>query len=249
MARLFLLGILAFVLPIAANAGNVTKGGQFPTALEVVERARATIGSDRALDSVVTLSISGLIEPANSKLPEAGIRIIARKPASRRLEVHLEEVVETTVLNGGEGALIRSHPEEDLSWMRPLTEKEVRRMEYDTRRFFNFYRPDTKRGERIRHGGIERKRGVRCHKLVYSHPKGMRTTRYFAVHDATLVSTVSGSGLESVEVGRQTAGGIRFPERIDYYEGGDKLHSLVLSQVRVNKPLSAGVFAIPGNEN
>ena len=129
--------------------------------------------------------------------------------------------------------------------MRPLTGEELERVAYSTRQLFNFYKPDTEYGETVSHEGVEQRRGVRCHKLVYRYPDGPSTTRYFSVSDGGLVTTVTDKGVEVVEVGARYEAGIRFPERTDYYQGGQKLHSMVLADLEVNKPLPSGIFTIP----
>ena len=131
------------------------------------------------------------------------------------------------------------------SQMRTMTEEELQRVVFNTRQLFSFFGADFKSGEKIAYKGIVQRRGVRCHKLRYSYPDGMTTTRYFAVNDDTLVSTVTDQGVESVEVGEQVVGGIKFPKRVEYYEGGKMLHTMVISEVKVNKPLKRGIFTIP----
>ena len=86
---------------------------------------------------------------------------------------------------------------------------------------------------------------MRCHKLLYSYPDGISTTRYFAVNDDMLVSTITDKGVESIEVGEQIIAGIKFPKRVEYYQGQKMLHTLVVRKVEVNKPLKRGIFTIP----
>jgi len=236
---------MKFILPVLLSLSALTAAAKAPSVSEIINRARATVGEEKALDSLVTLQMTGGIVPADPKMPEAALLIIARKPSSQRLEVKVDDLVETTILNGKRACIIRSNLESDASQMRLLEEKEFKRVKYSTRQYFGFYRPDFKNGEQVRYDGIEQRRGLRCHKLVYDYPDGTTTVRYFAVNDDHLVSTVSDSGVESVELGSQLIGGIRFPERVEYYEDGDKLHTIVLSNVFVNKPLPSGIFEIP----
>jgi len=212
---------------------------------DVINRARATLGSEEALDGLVTLKLVGGLEPADVKVPSATLLILARKPSSQRLEIKVDDMVETTILNGRRACIIRSNLNAEASKMRSLTEEELERVIYSTRQFFNFYRPDFQNGEKVVHEGTMTHRGVRSHKLSYSYPNGLKTTRYFSVEDDTLVSVVTDNGVESVNVGTQTIKGIKFPQRIEYYEDGRKLHTIVLSEVGVNVPMPAGVFDIP----
>jgi len=232
--------LLSTLLTVAASphAREITAG-------EVIDRARATVGADKALDGMVTLQLVGSLDPADPEIPSATLLIVARKPASQRLEIKVDDIVETTILNGKKGCIIRSNLSADASRMRDLVGPEMERVLYSTRQFFNFYRPDFKNGEKVRLEGIENHRGQRAYKLAYQYPGGLETVRYFSVEDDTLVATVTENGVESIGVGSQTVGGIRFPERIEYYEGERKLHTIVLAEVKVNKPLRSGIFDIP----
>jgi hypothetical protein len=213
----------------------------------IVERARATVGTESALNGLVTLQMNGWIEPSESKMPRAGILVIARKPCSQRLEVKVDDLVETTILEGDSGCIIRSNlnDPDNRSQIRVMADEELKRVAFSTRQFFSFYGADFKRGERVEYVGIEQRRGLRCHKLRYSYPDGISTTRYFAVNDDTLVSTVTDKGVESVEMGEQVIAGIKFPKRVEYYQDNKLLHTLVVRQVEVNKPLQRGIFTIP----
>lgn len=230
--------LIVFAAPLFAET---------PLVSDVVNRARANIGSDVALDSLVTLRMTGGIEPAdqNSKLPAATLLFVARKPCSQRLEVRVDDFVETTILSGKKGCIIRSNLNEEASQMCTLTAAELERVAFSTRQLFSFFRSDFKNGERISYHGTEQRRGMRCHKLIYAYPSGLSTTRYFSVGDGMLVSTVTDVGVESVEVGEQFVDGIRFPRKIECYENNTLLHTVVLLDIAVNKPLASGIFEIP----
>lgn len=232
---LFSMGLL--LCPLAAQ--------QAPSATDVINRARATLGATDKLDGVVTLKMVGTLEPADEKVPAATILIIARKPNSQRLEIRADDMVETTILNGRKACIIRSNLNAEASQMRKLTESERERVLHSTRQLFNFYRPDFKNGEKVAHEGRVTHRDKRAHKLKYKYPDGPETVRYFSIEDDTLVASVSDNNVESVNRGSQVVKGIKFPESIDYYEEGRKLHSIVLNEVLVNQPLAAGIFEVP----
>ena len=219
--------------------------GQAPSTADVINRARATVGEDKNLDGVVTLRMVGTLEPADPKVPAATVLIIARKPSSQRLEIRVDDLVETTILNGRKACIIRSKLKDGASQMRELTGPELERVLHSTKQFFNFYRPDFKNGEKVAYEGIENYRDTRCHKIIYNYPEGLNTIRYFSVSDDRLVATITENGVESVGVGEQIVKGIKFPQSIDYYEKGRKLHTIQLTEVQVNEPLQAGIFRIP----
>lgn len=220
--------------------------GYTPSAPEVLKRARATIATEERLKNLTTLQITGRLVPADSEKPEAIVHVVARKPLSQRLEVRVGEVVETTIINGDRSCMIRSNLSDDQSHrMRTLSDREQQRIAMSTRSLFAFFRPHYKGGETLTYAGIEQRRGVRSHKLIYRYPEGPETVRFFAVNDDTLVSVVTDQGVESVEVGAQIVDGIKFPEKIEYYEGGRHLHAFVIQAIKVNKPLTKGIFEIP----
>lgn len=236
--------LLYFSLLIGATVPSIAAEDSIKT---IIEDARATVGANAALDGLVTLRMSGIIEPADPKLPSAEILMIARKPCSQRLEVRIDNMIETTLLKGQSGCIIQSKlvDAEKRSQLRMMTAEEIKRMAFNTRELFNYYREDFANGESVRYEATEERRGVRCYKLVYSYPDGVSKTRYFSVDDKQLVSMVTDKGVESVEVGAQTVSGIRFPKQIEYYQAGQLLHTVVLNTVEVNKPLKVGVFTIP----
>lgn len=236
-----LLSSLSMLLALTLCAQEISEN-------QVIDRARATVGEEDKLNGLVTLRLVGSLEPIDAEMPSATILIVARKPCSQRLELKVDDIVETTILSGGKGCIIRSNLNADASQMRDLIGPELRRVEYSTRQFFNFYRPDFKNGEKVSLEGIENYRDQRCYKMLYEYPDGLKTIRYFSVADDTLVSTITENGVESIGVGSQTIEGIKFPERVEYYEGERKLHTIVLHEIHVNKPLLAGIFEIPEGE-
>lgn len=230
--------LCVLLFPWCANGSDVDA---------IIERARASIGSETALNRLVTLQLSGWIEPTDAQLPGAAILIIARKPCSQRMEVKINDLVETTILSGGSGCIIRSNlsDADKRSQMRVMSEAERQRVAFSTRQLFNFYLADVHNGERIRYGGIEQRRGLRCHKLLYAYSDDSFTTRYFTLNDNALISTVTDQGVESVEIGARVVAGIKFPQRIEYYQHNTRLHTIVLNTIKVNQPLQRGIFTIP----
>ncbi len=214
---------------------------------QIIERARAKVGSERALDGLTTLQFVGRIDSVATKVPDATIVMIARKPCSQRLEVRMGDIVESTILHGAEGCVVRTSISQSASQMRLLVPEELLRIKFSTRQFFSFFRPHSKKSERVSYQGIESYRGVRSHKLVYQYPDGMKTIRYFSVVDDNLIATVTDSGVESVGIGEQIVEGIKFPQKLEYYENGQMLHAIIFTDIKVNKPLTEGIFDIPTN--
>lgn len=219
-----------------------------PSAGEIVARARAQLGEESALEDLVTLQIIGRILPAAPDMPDAKVHLTARRPLSQRLEVKIDDIVETTIINGARSCMMRCNASvDDSHHMRPLSAKEAARLRFSTVNLFSFYRPDTRSGETLDYGGIVLHRGMRCHRLIYSCPDGSTSTRYFTVSNNRLISSLNCRGIETVESGEQSVGGIRFPRKIDSFQDGRLLHTFLLEQILVNKPLRAGVFTVPAH--
>jgi len=212
----------------------------------IIDRARATVGTESALNDLVTLRLVGRLEPADRKILSATILIIARKPCCQRMEIRVDDIVETTILKEEEAYIIRSNLNAEASRMRELTGPELDRIRYSTRQFFKYFRPDHRRGEKVSLVGIEARHGKRCYKLSYRYPDGHETIRFFSLEDDQLVSTITGNGVESVGKGSQVVDGIKFPRRIEYHEDDRKLHTIVFEKIYVNQPLASGIFDIPG---
>ena len=214
----------------------------------VIRRARATLGSDAALDAVVTLRIVGSLVPNDPAIPFASLLIIARKPCSQRMEIKVDDIIETTILKGRQACIIRSNTNSESPQMRDLEGAELERVIYSTRQFFNFYEPNLRHGEIVRYEGIQRRFGQHAHKLKYSYPEGPTTIRYFSTKDHRLVSTISENGVENVGVGSQTIKGVKYPKSVEYYQGDRKIHTVVFKEIDVNKPLKKSTFRIPKSE-
>ena len=216
-----------------------------PSKYAIIDQARSLVGTEEALDGLITLEILGKLEKVDRRLPSATLLIFARKPCSQRMEIRVDDMVETTIMNHNSGCIIRSNLAEDASQMRALVGSELERVAYNTHQFFTFYRPHYKEGETVQLEGVVEWRDQSCYKLVYTYLSGLRTIRYFSKADFSLVATITANGVESVGRGAQEIDGIEFPESIDYYEDGRKLHTVVLESIKVNKPLPAGIFDTP----
>jgi hypothetical protein len=221
---------------------------QTPTAGSIIERARKVMGPESALGNIVTLRIEGQVKPSDPKLMPAKVILTARKPCSQRLEIYVDDILETTILHGGEAVLIRSHEKEGLSQMRVLSDSERQCLEQSTRNMFNFYSPDLKNGELARYDGISRYRGKMCDLITYTCPGKTKILRYFSRKEAKLVATireVSGEQVEIVEEGDLFVDGVRFPRAQLYFQDRRPLHRMEVDKVLVNSVLKEGIFDIP----
>ena len=236
---------LCFLVVTAAASLPAQQQQQQPTVSSIISRARASIAPELKLQDLVTLQMVGALVHDTRRVPPAKIVIIASKPTSQRMEVRIEDLVETTFFNAGEGCLVRSTAAKEKSQMRWLSVPELERVGYNTRQLFSYYRPDVKNGEHISYQGVESRHGVNCHKLHYAYPDGLTTIRYFSTQTAALVSTIIDSGIESVTVESSRVQGILFPRRIDYYDAGKKTHSITFSKIIVNNSLPEGIFDFP----
>lgn len=239
-SRIFLCSALIGLMMVASLPAQAPV-----SASDIISRARATLGLEAQLDNLITVRFVGQLEPADPAVPAATIFIVARKPCSQRLEIRIDDMVETTIFDGEDGCLVRTNLTSDTSRVRPLSPEELERVRHTTRQFFSFYRPDFKNGEKVHYEGLTTHRDQRVHQLRYVYPDGLETIRYFSVDGDHLVALVSSNGVESVNSGERVVAGIKYPERIDYFEGGRKLHSIHFREIEANRPLPSGIFDIP----
>ncbi len=236
------LGLILLLFALAA----VTAGQPDACSIaSIIERARAAAGGEEALDKLVTLQMEGRVESARPLQPEVNIRFTLRRPNEYRSTIRIEDLAEDTIVRGTRGCMVRSSPALNDSRMRPLTQGELGRVSVTVHQWFERFRADTANGGSVRHQGIVDRRGTRCHQLRYAYPGGITVDHFFALDDGRLVSSVNDLGVESVPIGSIRAGDLLFPEKVDYYQNREKLHSVIYTRIEVNKPLPAGIFSIP----
>ena len=215
---------------------------------QVIERARAAISAESTLENIVTLIIEGEIEPIEDGLMSAQVRLIARKPCSQRLEVRMDDLLETTLLHGDNGSLIRTHITEGISRMRELTDAERSTIRHSTQNLFNFFRPALRDKEVVTYKGRVKRHNTLCDILVYNCEDGSSTVRYFSKENGDLISTIRKTpttSLEIVEEGEFYAEGVKFPARQFYYQDGKPLHRFEIKTIQINKALASGTFRMP----
>lgn len=220
-------------------------GGEKPEVDSIIARARSFVGTETQLKQLVTVQVWGRVIPHDPKLPPAKLKMVARKPLSQRLELTVDDIVETTILNGKAGCVIRRNLDAKGHHMRPLSEPELRRIQATTRDLFSFYKPCIEVGEVVELVGEEMRAGELCYRLVYSSPKGLSAQRFFSVESGRLVSTIESNGVESIGLGEQVVDGLSFPERIEFFQDGLILHTVELERIMVNQPLKLRTFNMP----
>lgn len=166
---------ICWLIPVLPLWSNVSM-----QSAEIIAGARAAVASEAAIESFVTLQIEGQIVPADAALPVAKVYIVARRPMSQRVEIHMDDLIETTILNGRQGCLLRSNSSDRTSrHMRLLNPHELATITGSTREIFAFFIPDRANGETVEYRGIEQRLGERVHHLVYRYPDGRETVRFF----------------------------------------------------------------------
>lgn len=125
---------ICWLIPVLPLWSNVSM-----QSAEIIAGARAAVASEAAIESFVTLQIEGQIVPADAALPVAKVYIVARRPMSQRVEIHMDDLIETTILNGRQGCLLRSNSSDRTSrHMRLLNPHELATITGSTREIFAF---------------------------------------------------------------------------------------------------------------
>lgn len=217
-----------------------------------LDKARAYVGADAALDAVKTLRFVGRLEVggADSADGSADLEILFQKPDRQRITATNGTKSETTALDGYDAWQRVSDSSEPSAWQVTLLGPEqIKRLRANTFENLAFYRGIERQGGRVEDLGLATVDGVPCRKLAFVHGPSIVFTRSFEVATGRLVLTETESGTQIREEGEIKAGGLRFPERIITTNplpgGGERIIRVTFSSVEVNPQVDASLFAVP----
>lgn len=223
------------------------------TVEQVIVKARANLGTDKALESVKTLEYKGRILDADGK--QTGlIHLQFKRPYLQRLELDTPANVETTGVNGFEGWRERIDKENPLrSGILVLPPMQVQFLIANARENLNFFHgPETVPGGKITLAGTVEERGKDCWKVLFQYPGGLTYTRYFEKTTGKLVATQSGDSSRQsgelpfmVEKGNIEVAGIKFPKEVQTYNDDTLIRSVVFDEIKVNEPIADAQFDFP----
>lgn len=209
----------------------------------VVARARAYLGSEKALDAVKSLRFSGTIVEGNEK--RGTIVITLKKPYQQRIERTIGNEREITALDGFDAwSRIESLDNPDGLRLTLIPVEDIKRLQANNAENLNFFK-----GAQIRGGSVEMRGeatidGVDCVKVAFVHGPGIEFVRYFDKATGRLVMTETERGGQIRERGEQVVAGIRFPKSLES-SFNDRAVVISFDKVEVNGDYPDSLFAFP----
>jgi hypothetical protein len=245
-----------FTLLLATLAALAAGPLRADTVAGWVAKARAYLGSESALNGVVSIHITGKLETTEGNpkthTPEAvptvtrSADIIFQKPYRQLITLSDAKLIETHALDDYEGWLKRANALNPSQWQVALLDAgQVKRLRANTWENLNFFAGLEKAGGRVELGGEESVDGMACVKLAFIHAEKIVFTRYFDKTSGRLVKTVTEDGGEIREVGESFVGGIRFPRQVINKSSDGRVTTITFASVVLNEPVSAERFAVP----
>lgn len=225
---------------------------------EVIAKARAYLGAERALEAVTSIHFTGTLELTETVPSEADpsvtverplrlpVDIVFQKPYQQRITVRSEKIVETSALDGYDGWQRRSDAQDSSRWQLTLLDpQQVKRLRANTWENLNFFRGIEKRGGRVEFLGETEVEGTACVKLAFIHAENIVFHRFFDRATGRLVKTETESGGEIREEGEMTVNGVRFPRRVINRTPDGKMTTIIFNQVVLNGAHPNSEFAVP----
>jgi outer membrane lipoprotein-sorting protein len=247
---LFLLPLLAAVLPIASRAD--ARADQW------IASARATLGTEQALNGVNAVHFIGVLDTTEKEpVPDKpgvtvdkpihlAIDIIFAKPYRQRIMLRSDKNIDTTGLDDYDGWTRRVDVTDSTKWqMRLLDITQIKHLRANTWENLAFYRGIKLRGGRVEYLGEETIDGKACVKLSFIHAEDIVFTRYLDRATGRLIKTVTEAGGEIREEGEILVSGVRFPQRLITKDPSGQVVTVTFTQIKVNEAIPDSEFAVP----
>ena len=186
----------------------------------IIQKARAYLGSEAALDGVKSVHFVGNLSGNNSADPvhpaKAGIEIIIQKPYQQIISITTDKTVETDGLNGYDAWHRHEDRADPSKWTQTVLRAnfihQMRANIWQRRRLLSFVR--FRRASDRRSGVSIQVQGIACRKIGFTHDGGIVFYREFDEATGRLVLTESGTGNEIREEGELYSSGIKFPKTL-----------------------------------
>ncbi len=238
----------------------VTLGAQAALSPEqLLQKARARLGSEEALKSVKSLLIEGTVrqylydegDASKATQSDGTLRIIAQKKSQRRVEISTDLREEISVLDNFTGwhyirqkqaAQPQAQPE-----FRNLNAAEILASRIETVEMLNYFLAVEILDGTVTDQGIKEWKGQNARVLRIDYDM-VHYDRYFDPASGKLLATVTSYGVEIVENGELVANGIRFPKTISYYNRGRLVREDTYTKVQINVDIKPEIFFNPTAE-
>lgn len=225
----------------------------------IIAKARSAVGSEAALNAVKSIHFTGKFS-AIAKVPVNGdvknlkeepvvlsLDIVFQKPYQQRMIRRSATQVETTALDDYDAWVKIADVADEKKWrLQLLDTRQIRALRANTWESLSFYRGIEKDGGTVEFAGETELEGKACNKLIFSHADGIRFTRYFDKSSGRLLRTDTENGNQIREEGETVVAGVRFPRALITRAADGKISTITFDSVKVNEPVSASEFAMPG---
>lgn len=241
----------------AVAAAFVALAGVAQAQTATINKARAFLGSEAALDAVKTVHYKGTvvsINPADpSKETKAAIDIVFQKPDQQRITITTDKTVDITGLNGYDGWQRVQEVLNPSKWTQQLAKPDqIKRLRANTWENVSFFRGIEKQGGRLEALGPVTIDGIACQKVAFVYAPNLVFIRYFDEATGKLVLTETETGNTIREEGEQTVNGIRFPRKIinkaKTAAGKESVITINFDEIKLNETFPASTFNVPSFE-
>jgi len=214
---------------------------------EIIQRARASVGSEADLKAVKSITFKGSILYGNGST--GTIELAYKKPYFHRLKSVIDNALEISGLDDTEGWIKSAPAATPENWNLVILEADqVYNMRAKVSESLNFYARPTGRSSRVTYEGEHDIEGRTCHALLYYHGSGVWNLNYFDKETGSFAKTVNSKGIEFFERGEMMIDGIRFPKKlisVIHSEQGRGTMEISLNSIVLNKQYSDDVFKMP----
>jgi hypothetical protein len=236
-------GWLTALAAACLAAAPLAPGADDPALAAVIQRARAAVGPEAALDAVKSIRFTGTITLADGR--KGDIEIVVRRPMHQRVAIIVGGQREVTALCGYDGWQRLENLRDSDDWQLTLLDAgQVMRSRANTLENFAFFRHRESDRVDTALAGTAEVDGIACDKVVFAHMGGVRFTRFFDHATGRLVLTETENGGTLREKGEAIVRGVRFPREIEA-AGHNGTSSVFFASIEVNEEFPDSMFEVP----
>lgn len=220
----------------------------------IINRARAYLGGDAALNAVHTLHFHGTLElpdaPAENQVGPIAVEIIFQKPYRQRSVITSARGTEITVLDDYDGWQRVEAADDPSRWTLVLLKTDqIKSLRANVWENLAFFRGLEAAGGSLEDLGRATVDGIVCRKLAFIHSPDVTFYRYFDETSGRLVLTETKRGESIREEGYMEVNGIKFPRMLitetTQPDGSRRTVRITFERITVNTPVADSLFSMP----
>lgn len=220
--------------------------------LPIIAKARASLGTESALNTVKTIHYTGSVTITSGADKPASVKvdILFAGPERQRVVVTAGKDLETTVLDGYDAWKKIEDTTDKTRWrLTFLSKDQIKRLRANTWENVSFFRNIERIGGEAKDLGPATVDGIACMKVGFIHSDEIVFYRYFDQKTGQLVLSETETGMTIREQGEIIAAGVRFPKQITSVaknaDGIEQRVVMTFEQVTVNEAVDDSLFAVP----